>query len=474
MDRLPEELLVAVFKIHVWCNLDSPQRLLRVCRRWHNIANNTGSLWGNIVFTDEDAYPYESGYHPDPSLVHKTHCNSIKSLARAIERTKASKFELTLDIMSPVPCYSHLDFELLNPSWFSRCRALSIYKYDLEWPEDLLNNLGALERLDINTDYQGTMMHTTRLLEVAHRTTPLLWHLSSRGSSHVALSQYPKLAARLTVLELTAIHLYSGFILDLAPCSSLETLIWKVGHGGTSLRIHGPFPPKLHTLSTTGDLLVLIPPELYSGLRTISFSNWHNNRTSSGLGQTYEFPMLQHLEINGLWNSMADIRAPSLQSLVLLDRLGTKGMLKRRDDIGRLKKTPLRPKKLNIDVRLDEADLRSLLSEVCEDLEELQIVYVEPDLTLRNPLTQGFLGMKRCPAICPMLRRLTVTSTTNGNSKRVQESRLRSEERLKKVADARMGGGVLEHVTYGWCQYAGSREHPIRKETVEWSQILVR
>jgi len=44
----------------------------------------------------------------------------------------------------------------------------------------------------------------------------------------------------------------------------------------------------------------------------------------------------------------------------------------------------------------------------------------------------------------------------------MQETRLRSEERLKKIANARMGaGGVLERVRYGWSQYGGSREHPI-------------
>jgi hypothetical protein len=171
---------------------------------------------------------------------------------------------------------------------------------------------------------------------------------------------------------------------------------------------------------------------------------------------------------------LADIRAPSLQSLVLLDRIETRHRLKQSDDIDRLRQTLLRPKKLNIDVRLDEADLRSFLGHIGEDLEELRIIYVEPGLTLRNPLTQGFLGMKTCPLVCTMLRCLTVISTIKGNSKRAQDTRLKSEARLKKIADARMGTGVLERVKYGWCQYAGNRKHPIRDETMEWSQILVR
>ena len=464
MDRLPEELLVAVFKIHVWCNSDSPQRLLRVCRRWQNIANNTGSLWGDIIFQDEEAY--KRTLHTDRSLDHKTRCDSIKSLASAIERTKASKFELIIDFTLPDPS-SPYNFELLNPSWFSdRCRALTIYKFDL-FPE-ALSNLAALERLDINLGY--ARMPPTALLEAVERTSPLLWHLRSRGLECVAFSKYPKLAARLTLLELIIDYINSGFRLDLAPCSSLETLIWKARYIGTQPHINGPFPPKLHTLSTTSALLVLNPHELYSGLSTLSYSTG----TSPGLGRTYEFPVLQNLEINGSWNSLADIRAPSLQNLVLLDRINGRDILKRYDNIGRLKKILLRPKKLDIDVRLSEAVLRSLLSTIGEDLEDLHIIYVEPGLTLQSPLVQGFFGMKTCPPVCTMLRRLTVISTIKRNSKRTPGTRLRAEERLKKIADARVGGGILERVRYGWCQYGGSREHPIRDETMEWSQISAR
>jgi hypothetical protein len=199
-----------------------------------------------------------------------------------------------------------------------------------------------------------------------------------------------------------------------------------------------------------------------------------DDRITSVIGQIYEFPMLGHLEINGPWSSMTNIRAPSLQSLALLDRYSNRATLKQWDYIGRLRETLLHPKKLDIDACLDEIDLRGLLSEVWQDLEELRIVYEEPGLTLRNLLTQGFLGIKRCPAVCPKLRSLTVISVVKGNSKRVQESRLRSEGRLKKIADARVDAGVLESVRYGWCQYSGSRERPIRNEMIEWSQILDR
>ena len=204
MDRLPEELLVMVFKIHVWGNSDSPQRLLRVCRRWQNIANNTGSLWGDIILRDEETY--KRILHTDRSLDHKTHCDSIKSLASAIERTKASKFELIIDFTLPDPS-SPYNFELLNPSWFSdRCRALTIYKFDL-FPE-ALSNLAALERLDINLGYRG-MSHAA-LLEAVDLASPLLWHLCLRRSAWNGFSKYPKLAARLILLELTEITQIRG------------------------------------------------------------------------------------------------------------------------------------------------------------------------------------------------------------------------------------------------------------------------
>ena len=39
---LPDEVLLLCFRLHVWCNSDTPQRLLRVCRRWY--ANRDRSL----------------------------------------------------------------------------------------------------------------------------------------------------------------------------------------------------------------------------------------------------------------------------------------------------------------------------------------------------------------------------------------------------------------------------------------------
>ena len=150
-----------------------------------------------------DEETYKRTLHTDRSLDHKTHCDSIKSLASAIERTKTSKFELTLDFLHP---YSPRDFELLNPSWFSdRCRALTIHKLNfvLKSPEALLSNLGALERLDINRDQYMRTIPPLAILEVVQRTSPLLWHLRLRGSAWNGFSKYPKLAARLTLLELT-------------------------------------------------------------------------------------------------------------------------------------------------------------------------------------------------------------------------------------------------------------------------------
>ena len=46
---LPDEVLLLCFRLHVWCNSDTPQRLLRVCRRRHAIVTGTSSLWGDIL-----------------------------------------------------------------------------------------------------------------------------------------------------------------------------------------------------------------------------------------------------------------------------------------------------------------------------------------------------------------------------------------------------------------------------------------
>jgi hypothetical protein len=176
---LPDEVLLLCFEIHVWCNSDTPQRLLRVCRRWHAIVTGASSLWGDIFLC--------YGLHTSPSLTNsfvrtritavenKILCCSIPSLAAAIERTKASKFELTI---APDWCLNREETDLLQPSWFSqRCRALRFLTGFTGGLLSIFNDLSALEMLKIYGYSNRDPESINSLLDIVQRTSKHLWHL---------------------------------------------------------------------------------------------------------------------------------------------------------------------------------------------------------------------------------------------------------------------------------------------------------
>jgi len=184
MDRIPEELLVAVFKLHVWCSLDTPQRLLRVCRRWHNVTTNTGSLWGDIILTANRGM---LNYYilKNPSLARKTYCDSLEGLARAIERTGGSKFELTIALRNDGSINTE-GTEFLRHTWSpERCRALRIIDYNIQWSGEFYKNLVALEELEVSLQCDPSGEIQNGLLDHVERTSKLLWRLQLNGHTPV-------------------------------------------------------------------------------------------------------------------------------------------------------------------------------------------------------------------------------------------------------------------------------------------------
>jgi hypothetical protein len=111
--RVPSEVCLEVFNVHVWQNGDTPHRLLRVCHHWYSIALNAPSLWGNILYTNKTALAYSSdGIVAENRMRNKVVCISIRELVKAIERTKGCSFELTTVLCYQAPC------ELLLPYHF--------------------------------------------------------------------------------------------------------------------------------------------------------------------------------------------------------------------------------------------------------------------------------------------------------------------------------------------------------------------
>jgi hypothetical protein len=208
---LPDEVLLLCFRIHVWCNSDTPQRLLRVCRRWYGIVTGASSLWGDIFLSygtrDSKFMDYSSFGTGSPAMKNKIFCSSIPSFAAAIERTRASKFELTIAPNWIFNGAGNKEMNLLQPSWFSqRCRALRFVPGSTGTLLSIFNDLSALERLELcgesysYLDRDATSISS--LLDIVQRTSKRLWRLHAPELSPLELTKRSSLISRMQDLRL--------------------------------------------------------------------------------------------------------------------------------------------------------------------------------------------------------------------------------------------------------------------------------
>ncbi|KIM19534.1 hypothetical protein M408DRAFT_31136 [Serendipita vermifera MAFF 305830] len=147
INHLPQEILEAIFDLHVNIHRESRFPLLLACRKWYNIATKYSTLWKVIALCCQSTLPPET-----------VHCPNLDALALTINRTGRAHFELYLgesfSKLSLKDVQSFLDS--IDKNWLSRCEALTVFPQEVGGyaPQELAATffscrLDSLQRLEI-------------------------------------------------------------------------------------------------------------------------------------------------------------------------------------------------------------------------------------------------------------------------------------------------------------------------------------
>jgi len=462
---LPDEVLLLCFRLHVWCNSDTPQRLLRVCRRWHAIVTGASSLWGDIFLSyglrDSTTLGYSLLGTGSPAVESKIFCPSIPSLAAAIERTKASKFELTISPNWVFNRAGNTEMNLLQPIWFSqRCRALRFVVGSTGSLLSISNDLSALERLEIcdeiyrHLDRDAESINS--LLDIVQRTSKRLWRLHAPEFSLLELTKYSSLLSRMEDLRLQVPwNTPVDDFVNIAKSTVTLALISASLAKSNQSQLHCP-SPSLETLILKEVPWCLFSPETASKIKYMTISFVFQDESQPHF---LEFPNMTHLTVADRWSAMAGIQAPKLHYLKLLHSIRSYSEYEYTDRV------TLRPRILDMDMAIPELEGRQLIFELWKDVERLQIVYTGQDRSLWWPLASWLRGKEEQGPLCPKIESLLILSSESSSLRKE-----RSERLLKEVAQVLEELGRLRVVKYGW--YRWKRGIDPRESPIVWTTIM--
>lgn len=459
IDKVPPEVLLSIFKEHVWSNSDSPQRLIRVSKLWYDVAS-TGLLWGDIVLCEQPDAQLRTMYgFPGinrSAMRNKILCRSVGSLALAIERTRGSKFELIItsgEDHTKAVCASDDDWDLIQSSWFSkRCQALRIYGWSSTRFSTIFSNFSALEEFGLLDTGPVDSGFVNTLLETVLRTSKKLRCFQAPTPQGIG---FTRLEPVLSAVSTLCVADYWGIPLDtlVNAAISVETLELRSSrnsHHRGSLDSPSPF---LDTL-----ILKSVPCNLLSSdtAYKIRHLTTHYSFVAHGNPQPLEFPNLTHITMTGGWEAMLGIRAPRLEYLTL------RGWCRAFDSTGLI---ALRPTVLICDVVMSEAEVRGWIQDLCQSVRDLQFIYQRSNRSLWRPLASWLKGKEEQEPEFPHLQRLKILSAQS--DKRRQE---RSEKILQGVVDAWKGRECLKEVKYGW--YEGWCCDEPEGPHITWTSLL--
>lgn len=443
IDNLPVEILQEIFSIHCLDNEDTPLRLIRVCRTWYAVTSNTGSLWGNIAFQDREYL----------ELGNKIRCYSLHSLAAAIERTRRSKFELTIALKAfELFPGKEEDRLIIDPFWFSqRCRALRLETAILPQFLDHISDFSALETLEICTYHSPGAAIISPLLASIQRTSKKLWFLRvTVGQSYDPMLR--DLFSRVTTLRVDG---RSSRLDEIARVAmSVKTLDLAAPSYIAQIAPITCLSPDLDTLVLRSISWCLLAQETASKIRHLELYAPNDRQDAPNL----EFPNLTHLTVHDWWGAINGIQATNLETLRLCQFGAHHPMIKR------TRGTTLRPKRLELEMTMPQREGRRSIQNIFQDVEDLQIVYIGSNRSLTSDLANPLAGIGRKQPLCPRLRRLAVLSRVSS----VKRQKM-SEKQLRDVTNALTRKGVLKEVSYGW--YEGVWRD-IREAHIVWTHLL--
>lgn len=453
---------------HVWYYGDTPQRLLRVCRRWHNITVSSPSLWGDLLYTDHFSLKAlrMNSRSAERRLENKIICTTINALAQAIQRTKNQQFELTIILFGLPSANDDHNLHLLEAIWFSkRCRALRI-QWDYTKPHlaEYFDQLPALEELDIEVGGEFCQAMASMLEIVAH-TSINLRHLKIRSQSNqIHLPNFPSFASRLTSLDLNIDQ-----VVDFTPVLANATSLYRLAisctiynQGNLSSIAVLPF---LQDLSIHG-IHPSIASNLYTGLTNLRLHYVHYRHSYS-----FQLPQLIHLVLSGSWNPVTQMDAPRLRRMTLLN-----GYYRQSDHLRLINCLKMRPRSLEMDVTKENEDFQFIFSNTWDELERLQVTYISDGYGFQDLLGTALTGTKKRRPVCPNLWHVVIIAPSLSERDRAQ-----TRARLQRIVEARRGTGKLQCARVGWypalegnldSYLSLSSEELVNDAEINWENVL--
>lgn len=448
IDGVSDELLLYIFRIHVWRNQDTPHRLLRVSKRWYGVTTGNGSLWGNIIIAEPGKN--RGVMHKDKIL-----CSNEQSLKLALERTGSSPFELTiLGSRASVPRFG--EWDSVQSTISQRCRALMLYNDDCLSHRGI-TNLTALEWLVID-ELPEDPERINHLITIIARTSKRLQRLDIDTFDDVSISPYFEIMSRLKSFQILAEDIIGVEKLVMLRAPGLEQLCLHSPGQTVPIRLDATFPV-LQRLRISEPDFDKIPWSQYTRLTHL----WLYIKSNFDSTVIFTLPTLVHLTLEQNWSVLACINAPNLESLALqrIQRDYTLGSLA-------LEATALHPRSLDIDVEVGAENIIRILRGKWQDIEILRLLSKRED-GIGQPLLDAFTSGE---SFCSNLVELVVVCVMS-----IQQT---IGHQLTKIVAATREKDLFQRIRYGTFHVPNSRLRstslPLRihDEMMTWTNVMAR
>ncbi|KIM26419.1 hypothetical protein M408DRAFT_330596 [Serendipita vermifera MAFF 305830] len=311
-DRLPEELLVAIFKVLIEPSPTLIGPLLLVSRFWHHVAVTTPSMWSRI---------HSQPHSPDEVR------RDTEYVRAAVKNSCNLPLDVTIDLQSleykPPPAKSSSK-KLLTPTADEDPENGVTSVIDGKQENDTEQLLSELFGALVGEDGENAVRLKSIRLNNVRRGYGLI------GSENAVDRFLKGLEGPTPLLESLSLHLYAieyHFPRTGGPLQDLDSLKHLTLDAGGYLEFIKFKPETIQTLSFRlwGTTRVL---SRFTGLRTLSIANWANRGVSYEADPELTFPLLECLTLrlchpSGMIRCAGllphKVRAPSLTTLRLLD-----------------------------------------------------------------------------------------------------------------------------------------------------------
>jgi hypothetical protein len=475
INRLPNELLLEIFILHVWASYGSPVGLILVCKRWEVVGSFT-SLWTNIFYGHTTAFRLPRSKEEDlrRRIKAMVRCSTPEQLEVALKKAKSAKIELTIHIHPDQAKHFEDSSKIVKKAISDNCRLLTIVgSFHPKTNQTLFSSLGsipfkALEQFDFigwDDDVDASCLGKN-----LYENSPCLRNIST--PLFESWNDFSQLLPRLTKLFVSRVDkLFYDRTASKRTFEKLEEL--TIRHRGSHILSKGrtgflPMPALKRVTIKMGSLYDLAI-DIYAQITHLTLESF--TRDLGIVHESVYLPLLTCLHLQGSWVLLGHLNALRLVTLLLHGQSGLFIANPQGSDVVRhIHSSTLLPEILVMHKTISQDDLTKFVSRIGANLRELSITHVKRDDTICQQLASALAGSKKKQPICPFLQKLETIAPRFGDKK--LELYKTTEQRLRKVMDAMAPRGALTRVRSGYYTLGEQRVEDQQRWRIEWKELL--